>query len=39
MEATGYHPIDIVATTPVISIHTGPGAVGLMYYAEEKKNG
>ena len=34
IEATGYHQIDIVQTTPVISIHTGPGAIGLMYYAE-----
>lgn len=26
--------IDISFTTPVISTHTGPGAVGLMFYAE-----
>ncbi|OKO94117.1 hypothetical protein RA955_11760 [Geobacillus proteiniphilus] len=24
-----------VETTPVISIHTGPGALALMYYTEE----
>ncbi|MEW5322276.1 DegV family protein [Geobacillus thermoleovorans] len=31
----GYSSIDIVETTPVISIHTGPGALALMYYTEE----
>ncbi len=31
---TGYGDIDIVETTPVISTHTGPGAIGFMYYAE-----
>ncbi|WP_278248002.1 hypothetical protein [Geobacillus zalihae] len=31
----GYSPIDIVETTTVISIHTDPGALALMYYTEE----
>lgn len=31
---TGYENVDIVETTPVISTHTGPGAIGFMYYAE-----
>jgi DegV family protein with EDD domain len=34
-EAVGSVPVDIVETTPVISIHTGPGALALMYYTEE----
>jgi DegV family protein with EDD domain len=35
IDATGYDHIEIVYTTPVISTHTGPGAIGFMYYAEE----
>ncbi|MEH7236474.1 DegV family protein [Bacillus sp. JJ1562] len=31
---TGYTEVDIVETTPVISTHTGPGAIGFMYYVE-----
>ncbi|MEH7387214.1 DegV family protein [Bacillus sp. JJ1521] len=31
---TGYADVDIVETTPVISTHTGPGAIGFMYYVE-----
>src|SRR5690606_35040521 len=31
---TGYVEVDVVETTPVISTHTGPGAIGFMYYAE-----
>nr|WP_155111076.1 DegV family protein [Metabacillus mangrovi] len=27
-------PVDISYTTPVVSTHTGPGAIGFMYYAE-----
>ncbi len=27
--------IDIMSTTSVVSIHTGPGAIGLMYYTHE----
>lgn len=34
IEATGYEQIEIVYTTPVISTHTGPGAIGFMYYVE-----
>lgn len=33
-ELTGYTQIDIVDTTPVISTHTGVGAIGFMYYIE-----
>ncbi|MET3696016.1 DegV family protein with EDD domain [Bacillus oleivorans] len=29
-----FHPVSIEETTPVISTHTGPGAVALIYYAE-----
>lgn len=31
---TGFTDVKIVDTTPVISTHTGPGAIALMYYAE-----
>jgi len=34
IDATGHEQIEIVYTTPVISTHTGPGAIGFMYYAE-----
>jgi DegV family protein with EDD domain len=34
IEAIGYQHVHIVQTTPVISIHTGAGAVGLMYYTD-----
>ncbi|WP_172194350.1 DegV family protein [Saccharibacillus qingshengii] len=33
-ELTGYTQIEIDYTTPVISTHTGPGAIGFMYYYE-----
>ncbi len=33
-EASGFENIQIAYTTPVISTHTGPGAMALMYYAE-----
>ncbi|MEH7441571.1 DegV family protein [Bacillus sp. JJ1122] len=33
-EATGYGDIDIEDTTPIISTHTGVGAIGFMYYFE-----
>lgn len=31
-DLTGFHDTEIVFTTPVISTHTGPGAIALMYY-------
>ncbi|MEH7224394.1 DegV family protein [Bacillus sp. JJ1566] len=31
---TGFEAVDIVETTPVIATHTGPGAIGFMYYVE-----
>jgi DegV family protein with EDD domain len=34
MEKTGYSEIDIEDTTPIVSTHTGPGAIGFMYYYE-----
>ncbi|GGN91007.1 DegV family protein [Saccharibacillus kuerlensis] len=33
-EMTGYSQVEIAYTTPIISTHTGPGAIGFMYYAE-----
>jgi DegV family protein with EDD domain len=33
-EVSGFENIQIAYTTPVISTHTGPGALALMYYAE-----
>lgn len=33
-EATGYEQVEIVYTTPVISTHTGPGAIGFAYFIE-----
>ncbi|WP_421379028.1 DegV family protein [Bacillus salacetis] len=34
VELTGYDAIEIVDTTPIIGTHTGPGAIGFMYYTE-----
>jgi DegV family protein with EDD domain len=34
IELTGYDDIEIEDTTPIISTHTGPGAIGFMYYSE-----
>jgi DegV family protein with EDD domain len=34
-EISGYEPIEIEETTPIISTHTGPGAIGFMYYLED----
>ncbi|QNG61863.1 DegV family protein [Bacillus sp. PAMC26568] len=34
LEMNADFPIDICYTTPVISTHTGPGAIGFMYFAE-----
>ena len=33
-ERTGFDMINIEDTTPVISTHTGAGAIGFMYYFE-----
>lgn len=33
-EVSGFKDIRITATTPVISTHTGPGAIGFYYYAD-----
>jgi DegV family protein with EDD domain len=33
-EATGFSETEIIYTTPIISAHTGPGAIGFMYYVE-----
>lgn len=35
-EASGFEDIQIAYTTPVISTHTGPGAMALMYYSDRK---
>lgn len=34
IELTGYENVEIAETTPIISTHTGPGAIGFMYYYE-----
>ncbi|MBY0096642.1 DegV family protein [Mesobacillus maritimus] len=34
IEFTGYRDIHIEDTTPIVSTHTGPGAIGFMYYLE-----
>lgn len=34
VKETGFTDIDIAFTSPIISTHTGPGAIGFMYYAE-----
>ncbi|WP_054951320.1 DegV family protein [Numidum massiliense] len=34
VQATGFDLIEIEVTTPIISTHTGAGAIGFMYYAE-----
>ncbi|MGD6966708.1 DegV family protein [Rossellomorea vietnamensis] len=34
IELTGYEAIEIEDTTPIISTHTGPGAIGFMYYTD-----
>ncbi len=34
IEKTGYDQIDITPTTPIISTHTGIGAIGFMYYTD-----
>ncbi|VEF48032.1 degV family protein [Bacillus freudenreichii] len=33
-EKAGYHSVEILWTSPVISTHTGQGAIGFSYYAE-----
>lgn len=33
-KATGFNKVDIDYTTPVISTHTGQGAIGFSYYIE-----
>lgn len=34
IEATGFKDIEIKFTSPIITTHTGPGAVGFIYFAE-----
>ncbi|RIW28495.1 DegV family protein [Bacillus salacetis] len=34
IELTGFDAIEIEETTPIISTHTGAGAIGFMYYTE-----
>jgi DegV family protein with EDD domain len=33
-EVSGFQDVEIAFTTPVISTHTGPGALALMYFVE-----
>ncbi|MEL4024888.1 DegV family protein [Lysinibacillus endophyticus] len=34
IESTGFKGVEIKFTSPIISTHTGPGAIGFMYFAE-----
>jgi DegV family protein with EDD domain len=34
LETSGYNDFTIEDTTPIVSTHTGPGAIGFMYYIE-----
>ena len=34
IKVSGFEEIDVDDTTPIVSTHTGPGAIGFMYYVE-----
>ncbi|WP_342443570.1 DegV family protein [Lysinibacillus sp. FSL K6-0057] len=34
IEDTGFNDVEIAFTSPIISTHTGPGAIGFIYFAE-----
>ncbi len=34
IEGTGFDKVEIAFTSPIISTHTGPGAIGFIYFAE-----
>lgn len=34
VEETGFSDVEIAFTSPIISTHTGPGAIGFIYFAE-----
>lgn len=34
IEATGYKDVRVQFTSPIVSTHTGPGAIGFVYFAE-----
>lgn len=34
IESTGFNEVEIKFTSPIISTHTGPGAIGFIYFAE-----
>lgn len=34
VESTGFKDVEVKFTSPIISTHTGPGAVGFIYFAE-----
>ncbi|WP_108306803.1 DegV family protein [Metalysinibacillus jejuensis] len=34
IEATGYDNVRVQFTSPIVSTHTGPGAIGFVYFAE-----
>lgn len=34
VESTGFNEVEVKFTSPIISTHTGPGAIGLIYFAE-----
>ncbi|AOM82870.1 DegV family protein [Salisediminibacterium beveridgei] len=35
-ELSGFTDVSIIETTPIVSTHTGPGALALMYYFEDE---
>lgn len=34
IESTGFNDVEVKFTSPIISTHTGPGAIGFIYFAE-----
>ncbi|MGE8037112.1 fatty acid-binding protein DegV [Lysinibacillus sp. KCTC 33748] len=34
VEGTGFNEVEVAFTSPIISTHTGPGAIGFIYFAE-----
>lgn len=34
IEGSGFNEVEVAFTSPIISTHTGPGAIGFMYYTE-----
>ena len=34
IQSTGFENVETAFTSPIISTHTGPGAIGFIYFAE-----